>query len=511
MNIKKYWLSISTLGVGYAASEDEKRRVTLVNQISFVLLLAILAITLLITVIAQAITPLLVFQPINIVLIFLILFCNARGYIRLAQILACNGPAINILCVSIYTKLEGFGFSLAFTIMPRLALIIMCLLPVFIFGYKHLKLTFLMMLVPLFCMLSFDIVHQLFGVSLAEAPYMPPRDYLILRGGVFILLIVFVPSLLVLQRLNAQYEAAIQKQKEEIEQQKNDLDKKTEQLNTTLLDLQDKNANITASITYAKRIQTAMLPTKEEIAQIFPKSFVFFRPRDIVSGDFYFFLNTDNQTFVAAADCTGHGVPGAFMSMIGHELLNEAILGKSITQTAQILDFLHLGIQKALKQHETQNADGMDIALVCLDKKTKGLAEKDFYRLNFSGAMNALYIVKKSLESTNLEEIKGDKTPIGGILYEQKKQDYTTHVFDLDLERYSYWFYMASDGYQDQFGGPQGRKFMSNRFKQLLLSTAELEALEQEEMFSAQLHEWLHTSTKKHKQIDDILVMGFGV
>ncbi|EAY31962.1 AAA family ATPase [Microscilla marina] len=261
-------------------------------------------------------------------------------------------------------------------------------------------------------------------------------------------------------------------------------------------EIEDKNKNITASINYARRIQHAMLPRIDTIKACLPDSFVLFKPRDIVSGDFYFFADVQiapnhTKSILAAIDCTGHGVPGAFMSMIGNEILKEIIEFKKITQADQILNKLHNGINAALRQEETSNRDGMDMALCVIDQKQR--------TVEFSGAKNPLLYVRGNV----LHEIKGSKLPVGGFQKEWDR-DFEASVVTLTDEPTS--FYMFSDGYADQFGGELGKKFMKKYFKKLLVEVHQRPMEEQHHALDHNLKDWMNN---KHAQIDDILVVGF--
>jgi serine phosphatase RsbU (regulator of sigma subunit) len=308
-----------------------------------------------------------------------------------------------------------------------------------------------------------------------------------------------------------QYEQEVYQQKEEILTQRDDLDEKSTELQKLLQEISLKNENITASINYAKRIQTAMMPTEDEIKKVFPKSFIFFKPRDIVSGDFYYFSDLGHTVIMAAVDCTGHGVPGAFMSMIGNEILNETILGKDYFDTDLILNELHLGVQKALKQKETQNKDGMDICLISLKRKNNEQIEK-FVSLSYSGAMNPLYIVKNKIDNAQeFIEIKADKYAIGGILSKERIATFTKHDIDLTEKDTNYTIFIASDGYQDQFGGEKGSKFMVKHFKTLLESISQETPTQQKQILNDELNKWQHSYHKHYEQVDDILVMGIKI
>ncbi len=311
--------------------------------------------------------------------------------------------------------------------------------------------------------------------------------------------------------------------------------------------IESKNKDITASINYAQRIQQAILPDLQEIKTYLPESFVLYKPKDIVSGDFYWFsaLNdpgTDNrdkaQLLIAAADCTGHGVPGAFMSMIGTSLLNEIVNEKGITKPASILDQLKAGIITSLKQtgQNSGSKDGMDIALCKLDLGS--------LELQYAGAFNPLYLVRKdpeqgqhgipepSIQNTSshsitqqeqareqiaspatsqpfhrepytLTEVKADRQPLG-IYIQKKERSFTNHSIQLmpgDT------LYLFSDGFADQFGGQQGRKFTYKRFRETLLSIQDKPMERQLEYLNQTFDNW----TQASNQLDDICVIGFRV
>lgn len=265
--------------------------------------------------------------------------------------------------------------------------------------------------------------------------------------------------------------------------------------------IEDKNQSITESITYAQRIQAAMLPAIDAIQEELPESFVLFKPRDIVSGDFYWYATPNqhdeqgqtvykNKIMMAAVDCTGHGVPGAFMSMIGHSLLDEIVNARGIIQPDRILADLHIGIRYALRQQDSQNRDGMDMALVVLCK--------DMNILDFAGAKNPLIYIQDG----ELNFIKGDKLAIGGEQLETERK-YTSHRIDVSKPTT---FYIYSDGYQDQFGGPHGKKFMRKRMRELLFDIHEQPMNEQKQILDDTIENW--RSEANEKQVDDIMMMG---
>ncbi len=264
-------------------------------------------------------------------------------------------------------------------------------------------------------------------------------------------------------------------------------------------EIETKNKNILDSINYAQRIQQAILPLPEQMSRSLPEHFVFFKPRDIVSGDFYFFAEIPDKLALAAVDCTGHGVPGAFMSMIGNEILNETISMHDLWETDKILDELNKGIQKALKQQENANRDGMDMSLVVLERNPE---KGNFKKISFSGAKNPMLLIQNGI----LEIWEADRSSIGrGI---GKKEPFFTKK-ERNLEEnlnQEIVFYLFSDGYQDQFGGAEKRKFMSKRFREMLFEISYMPMSAQKEALTLHLQNW--TEMGKEKQVDDILVIG---
>lgn len=288
----------------------------------------------------------------------------------------------------------------------------------------------------------------------------------------------------------------LRKQKEYLEQvvkeRTAEIRLKNEQLSTKNKTIEEKNDNITASITYAKRIQEAMLPLLERIDNALEDYFILFKPRDIVSGDFYWFAERDGKIIFTAVDCTGHGVPGAFMSMIGSEILT-TIVNKGITKPSEILDNKDMYVKKALKQDKTENHDGMDMSLCTIDKKNK--------IVEWAGANNPLIYI----QNNKLTYIKGDLRSIGGyqIIPDVGSPDFTNH--QISYKETPSYFYIFSDGFQDQFGGPKERKFMVKRLKQLILDNHKKPMEEQHKIYDSAIEEWM----LGQEQTDDILLIGF--
>ena len=267
---------------------------------------------------------------------------------------------------------------------------------------------------------------------------------------------------------------------------------RTQEIATKNIELERKNKDILDSINYARRIQTAMLPSEHHFKEHLSNSFIFFKPKDIVSGDFYWMERMGDKILFAAADCTGHGVPGAFMSIIGHNGLNKAIVENGVFQPAAILDQLNVTVSETLKQSGQEEVkDGMDISMCCLDLKTM--------ELEFAGAFNPLYLVRNG----ELIETKADRQPIGSFVGEQRKK-FTNHTIKLQKNDAIYIF---SDGFPDQFGGPKGKKFRYKQFRELLVESHD----KHHEKIPLHLDKVINDWRGEIEQIDDIVVIGVKV
>jgi len=285
--------------------------------------------------------------------------------------------------------------------------------------------------------------------------------------------------------------AEVVAQKEEIEEQKELVD--------------EQNRDILDSIKYAERIQTAILPPQKSITSTFKDSFVLFKPKDIVSGDFYWMEIIDDQVYFAAVDCTGHGVPGAMVSVVGNNGLNRCVKEFGLKNPAKILDKLTQLVEETFEKSEDQVRDGMDIGLCKVDIKTR--------TVEFAGANNPMWIISNnpefasnyeslstgmSIDETTLFEVKPDKQPIGN--YEDRKP-YTNHTVQLyENDR----VYLFSDGYPDQFGGPKGKKFKYKPFKKLMLSTFGMKMSAQHNKLDSEFEKW----RADFEQVDDVCIFG---
>ncbi len=303
----------------------------------------------------------------------------------------------------------------------------------------------------------------------------------------------------VLQRQNEKLEKTVAERTAEITEKNIELEAQKEEIKTQR-DLAEEQRDeiahqkkdIEDSILYAKRIQNAILPPKKLISKSLSENFILFKPRDIVSGDFYWAAEKNNINYYAAADCTGHGVPGAFMSMLGISFLNDIIrTAQTELKASEILDKLKAKVIEALHQTgESQEAkDGMDISL-CKINREKQIVE-------FAGAFNPLFIVRNN----EILIYEADRMPIGIYDYEGAGKFFTNHVIEVQKGDILYNF---SDGYADQFGGPRDKKFMMGRFKKMLLKIQDLSMEEQRQYLDDTIEKWM----ENYEQVDDILVIG---
>jgi hypothetical protein len=300
----------------------------------------------------------------------------------------------------------------------------------------------------------------------------------------------------------------LEQQKEEILVQAENLRELNNEVSEANLMLEKKNSevetalkDIKAGINYALRIQSAMLPKRETLQKYLSDFFIFFRPRDTVSGDFYWFehIEEKNISILALADCTGHGVPGAFMSLIGKDTLDKIVLNNAIFSPAKILDALDSGIKISLKQEDSSVRDGMDIGIcVWLHEENK---------LLFAGAKQNL----TTIFDQEIFEWAGNKVSIAAV---RRPENFVFTETEIDLSKYpSAKFYLFSDGIQDQFGGKEGKKITKKLLKEWLLETQTEEMTLQGKNIEAKIDQWLHfssdVSTRQEEQIDDMLLIGF--
>ncbi|MBS4012924.1 MAG: tetratricopeptide repeat protein [Bacteroidetes bacterium] len=296
----------------------------------------------------------------------------------------------------------------------------------------------------------------------------------------------------------------LQEAMEEIRAQKEEIESQHETVVKQKIYIEEQKYRIDDSIRYAQRIQSAVLPTDSIVSKLFDEYFILYLPKDVVSGDFYWASESGEWIILAAADCTGHGVPGAFMSMLGMSFLNQITATKKFTNASDTLFDLRKEIIKALRQSEDDDdsqLDGMDISLAAINKNT--------LKCHWAGANSPIWIIKNSYDDDSdeiIEEIKGDKMPVGIYI---KMDKFTNHEIQLKKGDKLYLF---SDGYADQFGGREKKKFNKKALKSLLSESASLPMSKQKEILEAKLYEWKNPEQGiQYDQIDDIVFMGIKI
>jgi serine phosphatase RsbU (regulator of sigma subunit)/ligand-binding sensor domain-containing protein len=286
-----------------------------------------------------------------------------------------------------------------------------------------------------------------------------------------------------------------------------------EEISKKTAEIERKNRDITDSINYASRIQGAMFPSVEKMQRVFPESFVIYKPRDIVSGDFYWLAETpleprfnkdpnikngtisvfkgfaEGKKIIAAVDCTGHGIPAALVSMIGDSYLNQIINFEGVKQAHLILHELDFYIRHTLNQEETDSMDGMDMTICIIDPNNS--------TMEFAGAKNPIIYIQDEAISV----IRGDKYGIGGFALDNSEKVFTRHIIPIDVPTC---FYLFSDGYEDQFGGPKGKKFMIKKMKEMFLANHHKPMREQKQIYEQLITDWM----TGYEQVDDILLLG---
>lgn len=333
-----------------------------------------------------------------------------------------------------------------------------------------------------------NIYGQISEVSSVSFEILPPWHrtmwaYIAYVVAAIILIFILIRlSMIRLKRQNERLEEIVQERTKEIANKNVILQHQKDEILHQQTEIMD-------SINYAQRIQEAILPFDEDIDKSFDDAFVLFLPKDIVSGDFYWFADVDNHKIMVCADCTGHGVPGAFMSMIGSDKLNHFVKEKHIINPSLILSEINRGIKKSLKQSEETDStrDGMDAAIISYDPDTR--------KLQYAGAHRSLWIVRNG----EILETKATKTAVAGFTPED--QVYELHTFDmLEGDR----VYMSSDGYADQFGGVKGKKLKVKVMKEFILEIVNKPMAEQREILHTRLQEWMG----EYEQVDDVCVIG---
>lgn len=465
--IKQIFYKFANIGIDETMSPSEKKVIGLINRYS---VLMIIVMTLSVIVSATGAKWIVVFVDVlSIVSGIVFLWLHSKKKIKLSKhLFVSNVILINLLASFMF---EDLSASLVYYIFP-------VALPVFIFNKKRIYWIYYFIVILSFCITLY--YYQNFE------PFMPADSIDELKwvhySNVFIVVFVMMYAIVrFFSSLNGEYEDVLLKKQQLLEE-------RNFEISTQKDIIEESHKKISKSINYASKIQTAAMPTDEEFCKLFPENFILYKPRDVVSGDFYWVREIDNLKIIAVADCSGHGVPGAFVSMLGISFLNEIVRKKEDLTAGKILDKLRIKIKTSLKQtHDFESSkDGMDIALLILD------TEKN--EAQFAGANNPLIRIKNN----ELSIVKPTKNPIGIYIVEK---DFTNNVFNYSENEY---FYMFSDGFSVQIGGEKNQKYMSRRFREFILKNHKLEMQKQLHIFNEEIENW----RGKNEQLDDILVVG---
>ncbi|MDP2388543.1 MAG: tetratricopeptide repeat protein [Bacteroidota bacterium] len=332
--------------------------------------------------------------------------------------------------------------------------------------------------------------------------------------GISVLILILLVGSVIAYRDKKKANVKLEQQNIEITKQKEEITYQRDSITHQKEIIEEHQKEIKDSINYAKRIQTAVMPGELNLYHsLYPETienpnttpslyadtlFVLFRPKDIVSGDFYWATRVNEWFVVTVADCTGHGVPGSFMSMLGISFLNEIIRKKEVTKASDVLDHLRASVIDALKQkgESGEQKDGMDIALCVINMNT--------LEMQFAGANNPMWIVRDTngTDTSVIEELKPDKQPVAIHAHMHPFSNHSVQLNKGDT------IYLSSDGYQDQFGGPKGKKYLTKNLKQLIIEHNHKPMNEQREVLNDSLETWINGMDAKYEQTDDITVVG---
>ena len=523
----RLWKYVSRQGFKETMSLSEQKKLILTNQVSLLLFLVLLMLMTAVSFLSDKVNIVSFFV---VLLILVIPVLNHYGLYRLTSFLMSTIFPINAMIFSTVAKIqiaEMGSMDIVYHMTPRFLLLGGLILPLILIDVRHKWFLIVAIIINLTCVLSYDYICNSLGVGIGDLHVTFEKSYLITPLMLLPWVLILV-GFLFLQSINHKYEGKILtlnndlhvknnqlfQQNEEIQSQRDEISSQRDEITAQRDSLAKQKEHIefiheeqTSSIRYALSIQQAMLPSLKILNDSGLEYFMFFKPRDIVSGDFYWVDHQENIIIVAVADCTGHGVPGAFMSMLGIAFLKEIVMKEHITQPDQVLEKLRKEIVRSLKQESASSqSDGMDMAICTINLET--------LELQFAGANNPLYIVtgcsslvtgevnqQPATSNQQLIELKPDKMPIGIYV---RMEDFKMLTHQL---RKGDCIYLFSDGFADQFGGPSGKKLKYKQLKELLLANSQRPTTIQKELLDKFYAEW----KGGFKQVDDLTVLGIKI
>jgi serine phosphatase RsbU (regulator of sigma subunit) len=451
--LKTLWNSISFIGAAKLKDPADLRQLSLLNRIAVfgsLVLSTYIPISILLDVPEMAMNV-----AAGISMCMLVLVINSRGHFRLARVLFL---VVTVVFVSFILFISGKDAG------SQVVLVLIGALHLVLFRSTRWSIVVLLIIIAVFAFTSYWVETHVSRLD-HLGPGLKRFSFYLTVASTTVLVFAMV---LYFKNTMVEYEATITRKNDEITQ---------------------KNKDITDSIHYAKRIQQAILPSPTLVRESFPQSFIFYRPKDIVAGDFYWLEKAGGKTFFTVADCTGHGVPGAMVSVICSNALGKAVKELGVHRPSLVLDKTVELLEAHFSKSSEDVNDGMDLAFCCYDEKSR--------TLEYAGANNGLYLIRNG----QLTEYKPDKQPVGR---HYSRRAFTNHQISLEPGDCIYIF---SDGMADQFGGPKGKKFKYSQLKELLLKIHTLPVEEQERALADTFVQWKGGL----EQVDDVCVMGIRI
>lgn len=501
--LKNRWFSISRFGLNENMLISEQKKLILTNQTSLLLFAFLFTLTIIVSILSLHAD---ILRDLTILLILIIPYLNKKGYYRLTSFLMSIVFPINVLIFSAIIKINFNGIvDIVYYFIPRFLILGGLIIPLILIDWKHRALFILAISVNFICLLSYDFVNNLFGVGINNVQIVTEK-YSLINIFIFLPYFFILFGFFFLQNINNKYEkkilelleeikfknSALESQNDEIIAQRDEIESQRDIVTQQKEHIEEVHKDLTDSINYAERIQRSFLATKELLDENLNEYFVLFHPKDVVSGDFYWagILSTGNFA-LATADSTGHGVPGAIMSILNISSLEKAI-ESGLNDPSEILNRTRQTIITRLKKDGSADGgkDGMDASLICFDFEKM--------RLTYSAANNPVWIIRNN----SLIELEPDKMPVGK--HDNDKTSFTQQEFQLQIADV---IYTLTDGFQDQFGGPKGKKFMTKNLKQLLIENCHLSMNEQKQNLEKTLADWIGDG----EQIDDITILGIKI